>query len=327
MLLAGDIGGTKAALAIVDPAGDPRAFLAEAQLPTAEYASAVELLGSFVGQVPYSIDRISLGVCGPIVDGRVAATNLPWFVDERELVEHMGVRNVLLLNDLESIAYAVPELSPSDLATLNEGQPRRGGSLAVVAPGTGLGEAFLTWDGAAYRAYPSEGGHSDFAPNNALQVELVRSLLARHGHVSYERVCSGRGIPNLYAFLKESGAYPEPQWLADALAAVDDPTPVIVNHAQGDDADPLCRATLELFIDILGAEAGNLAMKVLATGGVYLGGGIPPRILPALQSGRLMKAFLSKGRLSPIMPLMPVHVILNPKAGLLGAIYRGLREG
>ncbi len=199
------------------------------------------------------------------------------------------------------------------------------GNMAVIAPGTGLGEAFLTWGGSRYRAHASEGGHADFAPNTPLEIELLRYLQLRFKHVSNERVCSGLGLPNIYAYLKDSGHAPEPDWLAEQLAATTDPTPIIVTAALDDERPcELCTATLNAFVSILGAEAGNMVLRVLATGGAYLGGGIPPRILPALQQEGFMQAFLHKGRMVHLMARVPVHVILNPKAALLGAACHGL---
>jgi len=232
---------------------------------------------------------------------------------------------VYLLNDLVSIAYAVPHLEGRDLHVLNEGRPEPGGAIAVLAPGTGLGEAFLTWEGTRFSAHPSEGGHADFAPVNKLQIKLLRYLHDRFDHVSYERICSGMGLPNIYRFFKDTDAYEEPEWLAERLASASDLTPVIVTAAFDEERPcPLCQATLEMFVAILGAEAGNLALKVLSTGGVYLAGGIPPRILPALERESFMDAFLRKGRLSHLLAPMPVRVVLNSKAALLGAVHYGL---
>jgi glucokinase len=325
MLLAGDIGGTKTNLAIYSPDAGPRAPVKEATFPSGRYASLEELARDFLMQVDVNVKRASFGVAGPVVRGRARITNLPWVLDEVKLEKALGLFPVRLLNDLEAIAHAVPWLEPNDVYTLNEGQPEPGGSIAIVAPGTGLGEAYLTWDGARYQAYASEGGHSDFAPTTHSEVELLRYLLSRFDHVSYERVCSGLGVPNIYAYLKDSGYAEEPVWLAGQLAAADDPTPVIVKAAQDQERPcELCLATLQTFVSILGAEAGNMALKVLATGGVYLGGGIPPRILPALTGERFMEAFRRKGRLTGLMDRVPVHVILNPKVALLGAACHGL---
>jgi len=260
-----------------------------------------------------------------VVDGRATITNLPWVMDEEQLQAALHLSSVRLLNDLNAIAHAVPFLESADLHTLNDGQQVSDGNIAIIAPGTGLGEAFLTWDASRYRPHASEGGHADFAPNNALEAGLLRHLQERFEHVSCERVCSGRGLPNIYGFLKDSGYADEPTWLAQELAAAGDPTPIIVNTALDNETQcQLCVATLNTFISILGAEAGNLALKVLATGGVYLGGGIPRRILPALEQGRFMQAFRNKGRLSELLELMPVHVILNPQTALLGAACHGL---
>jgi len=216
-------------------------------------------------------------------------------------------------------AWAVPVLRPRDIRTLHAGAPEPHGAMAVIAPGTGLGEAFLIWDGARYRAQPSEGGHADFAPPTPRERALLAFLGRRGEHVSYERVCSGLGIPHLYAFLKARGER-EPAWLARELAAAADPTPVIVAAALNRRPPaPIATATLAMFVSILGAEAGNLALKVLATGGVYLGGGIPPRIVPALSDGRFTAAFTRKGRLSDLLARVPVRVIVHPEAALLGA--------
>lgn len=325
MLLAGDIGGTKTILAIYPVEGAAHQPVVEAVFASAQYPNLETLAQTFLNQVQLPVERATFGVAGPVVNGRVEGTNLPWIIQERQVADALRLSSVTLLNDLEAIAYAVPILGEDDLYTLNQGERVPHGTKAVVAPGTGLGEAFLTWAGGEYHAHPSEGGHTEFAPRNELQVGLLQYLLRRHDHVSSERVCSGVGIPNLYAYLREAGHADEPVWLTEKLASVADPTPVIVNAALDPEQPvPLCRATLDLFVDILGAIAGNLGLQVMASGGVYIGGGIPPRILPALQDGRLLAAYRSKGRVSYLMDKMPLHVILNPKAGLLGSAHYGL---
>jgi len=323
MLLAGDIGGTKTNLAIFSSEDGPQAPLVGATFPSGDYASLGALVRDFLLLVDQEVSRASFGVAGPVVDRRAKVTNLPWEMAEELLEEELGFP-VSLLNDLEAIAYAVPFLQAEDVYVLNEGEAAPEGAIAVIAPGTGLGEAYLTWDGSRYRAYASEGGHADFAPNSSLEDDLLRYLRDRLGHVSYERVCSGPGIANIYQFLRDSG-HEEPTWLAEQLAAANDSTPIVVGAAF-DDERPcrICDATLDVFISILGAEASNLALKVLATGGVYLGGGILPRIVPALREGRFMRAFRHKGRFSDLLARTPVHVILNPKAALLGAACHGL---
>lgn len=326
MLLAGDIGGTKTNLAIfaTDTEEGWRRPLAEATFPSGRYPSLEALVEAFRQQHQARIERASFGVAGPVVGGRATITNLPWVLEEHHLKQVLGVSRVHLLNDLTAIAHGVPYLGDEDLHTLNAGHPVQQGAIAVVAPGTGLGEAFLTWGGNRYHAHTSEGGHADFAPADALQLELLHYLQLRYPHVSFERVCSGKGLPNIYAFLKEAGYASEPAWLTEALAHAADPTPVIVENAlQTERACKLCTLTMEVFVSILGAEAGNMALKVLATGGVFLGGGIPPRILPFLSEGRFMQSFLRKGRLSDVLIPVPVSVILNPNIALLGAARHG----
>lgn len=325
MLLAGDIGGTKTNLAIYSPEDGPRLPLIEATFPSDDYPSLQAIAKEFLSHITYDVTWASFGVAGPVVNGHVKATNLPWEMDEAELRDELGLDTVYLLNDLESIANSIPRLQPDDVQTVHPGRVAAGGAVAVVAPGTGLGEAFLTWTGDHYEAHPSEGGHTDFAPTDETQLEMLRYLLARLDHVSYEWICSGMGIPNIYAFYRDTGRAPEPDWLREQLAQVEDPTPVIVTNALNEDTGcVLCRLTLETFVSVLGAEAGNMALKVLATGGVYIGGGIPPRILPFLMSERFRRAFLNKGRFARLLENVPVYVIMNPKSALMGAAAYGL---
>jgi glucokinase len=325
MLLAGDIGGTKTKLALYDLHAGPRTPLREETFPSARFPSLEAVVRAFLGTAHEPVDRACFGVAGPVVDGHAEVTNLPWIIDERHLQQELRIASVRLLNDLVAIARAVPLLEPGDLHTVNAGTPVREGAIAVIAPGTGLGEAFLVWDGTRYRACPSEGGHADFGPTTPEQHGLLRYLEARLEHVSYERVCSGLGLPFIYAYLKDTGDAEEPGWLRDQLAAAPDPTPVIVDAALGRGEEcPLCAAAVRIFVSVLGAEAGNLALKVLATGGVYLGGGIPPRLLPVFRDGRFMDAFTRKGRLSRLLVQMPVHVIVHPDVALFGAACEGL---
>jgi glucokinase len=324
-LLAGDIGGTKSTLAIYSPKEGPRRPLEQATFPSTNFASLEALVAEFLKGMNWSISKASLGIAGPIVDGRVQVTNLPWIVDERTLSADLGAP-VTILNDLAAIALGIPFLKAQDLTTLNAGSPTPNGAIAVIAPGTGLGEAFLIWNGKAYIPCASEGGHTDFGPTNPTELELLSYLLSRHEHVSYEWVCSGLGLPNIYEFLRDTGRYPEPGWLKTELSLAKDPTPIISQAAEAGKAE-ICEETLRLFVSILGSEAGNLALKVLATGGVYLGGGIPPRILPSLMDASFMKAFTTKGRFSEMLAKIPVHVIRNPEAGLFGAACHGLKVG
>jgi glucokinase len=320
MVLAGDIGGTKTDLALFSPAAGLEAPLAEATYPSRDFPSLEALVRKFLSGVERPVGTAGIGVAGPVVDGKARITNLPWVVDEAQLAEEFGFARVRLVNDLQAVAAAVPFLSARDLHALGPGRAAPGGVIAVLAPGTGLGEAYLVWDGRRYQPHPSEGGHADFAPVDERQAGLLLHLLKRFDHVSTERVCSGMGLPNIYNYLKESGAAEEPGWLREKFRSAADPVPFIVEAALDDERGcTLCRTTLEMFVAILGAAAGNTALKLLATGGVYLGGGILPRILPALESGRFMDAFRRKGRMSRLMQDIPVHVVLNPKTAILGA--------
>ncbi|MCA9968654.1 MAG: glucokinase [Anaerolineales bacterium] len=323
MILAGDIGGTKTVLALFSETDSMQHPLHELTYPSARYTSLEAIVAEFLAEVNTAVSAATFGVAGPVVKGRAKITNLPWLIDAARIAEQFAIPHVHLLNDLEAIATAVPHLQPADLATLSPGTPDPAGAIAVIAPGTGLGEAFLVWNGQRYRAHPTEGGHVSFAPGTPEELALLQYLQPRFGHVSFERVCSGSGIPNLYDYLRASGRFPEPDWLCQALAAAADRTPVIF-QAAAEHADPLCSATLDLFAHILAGEAGNMALKVLATGGVYLGGGIPPRLLPRLQQPDFLQAFMHKGRFSSLLAQIPVHVILHPKVALLGAAYDGL---
>ena len=326
MLLAGDIGGTKTVLALFDAQESDalidRHPVLERTFPSQQYHSLELIVEEFLAECPHHVSAGSFGVAGPVVGGRAQVTNLPWVIEADALRQQFGFR-VHLLNDLEALATAVPHLEGTDLITLNEGRRVERGAIGVIAPGTGLGEAFLVWTGDQYQAYPSEGGHCAFGPTTPLQLEMLNYWLPRMGHVSYERVCSGIGIPNIYTFLRETKRYPEPEWLQEQMAEAGDLTPVIVRAAVAGEAE-ICSATLQQFMEILGDQAGNLALTVLATGGIYLGGGIPGRILPQLQKGPFMKFFQGKGRFSEMMSRVPVHVIYNPRAALYGTAYDAL---
>jgi len=331
MLLAGDIGGTKTILALFSPEAGLREPVAEESFASASHSRFEVIARHFIAGAGFPIDSAVLGVAGPVVNGRARITNLPWVMEEKKLQRALNIKQVHLINDLEAIARAVTFLSSQDIQTINRGKPAVEGAVAVLAPGTGLGESYITYElnesGGVYRVHPSEGGHCDFAPRNPLENELLRHLQKQFSHVSYERVCSGQGILDIYAFLKKTGRAAEPAWLAKEIEAADDPVPVIVKAAVGT-IPPcrLCLKTLNIFTSILGAEAGNLALKVMATKGVFLGGGIPPAILPILKNGPFLGAFRNKGRMAELLSQVPVHVIMNPKAALLGAAACGLQR-
>jgi glucokinase len=326
MLLVGDVGGTKIDLAVYSADGGPRAPLTEASYPSGRYSGLAEVVRAFLKDRRLTISRACFAVAGPVQDGRVSLTNLPWVIEESALTRELGIGEVRLLNDLEAMAWAVPSLLPEDVHVINPGEPARGGTIAVIAPGTGLGEAFLTWDGQRYRAHASEGGHTDFGPTGPVQTGLLEHLQQKYGHVSVERVCSGIGIPEIYTYLRDSGPAAEAPDLARQLAKAADQTPPIITAAFNPTGpDPLAAATLATFAAILGAEAGNLALKVLATGGVYLAGGLPLRVLPALEDGRFLQAFRDKGRLGEVLQRIPVSVIVQ-RAALIGAASFGLDD-
>ena len=326
MLIAGDIGGTKADLAIYSVDAGPHAPLVQRQMRSADYASLTDLVADFLRDVKLPVEIASFDVAGPVVCGHAKTTNLPWTMDEASLAADLKLRSVHLMNDLEAVARAIPALRPIDLVTLNEGQPVARSAIAVIAPGTGLGESFLSWQGSGYVAHASEGGHSDFAPTDERQIRLLQELLRRFDHVGVERVCAGIGVPNIYSFLRDQEQIAENPAVARSIAAAKDPTKAIVDAgADPDGSSALCRATVEMLITVLSAEAGNLALKVLATGGVYLAGGIAVRLVHMLQGAAFMQAFKRKGRFEALLSRMPVHVI-TARAALLGAAVYGLAE-
>ena len=330
MLLAGDIGATNTRLALVSAEAGPRRFVVEREYASAGYAGLEKVVEAFLADPQAQAGEPPACACfcvaGPVIDGRAHLTNLPWDLSEDGLRSALGMTHVSLLNDLKSIAHAVPHLEPQETRVVNTGRAVAHGPIAVLAPGTGLGESFLVWTGKAYLACASEGGHTDFAPMNAVQAGLQAYLTDRFRHAGYERVCSGSGLPNVYDYLRSRDPASEPPAFAAALQAAADRTPLIVGAALANEAaNPLAAATLRVVIDVWGAEAGNLMLKTMATGGVYLAGGLPPRVLPLLQDGAFMQAFTAKGRFGNLMRAVPVHVVMV-NAALLGAAVVGLEQ-
>ena len=321
MLLVGDVGGTKTNLAVVSAETGPNSRI-QATFRSTQYASLEAVAQEFIAGRNLQIEQAVFGVAGPVVNGQVTGTNLPWVISETCLEQVLGISKAKLLNDLEATAHGVPHLPLDQLAPLNDVAPRSG-TKVVIAPGTGLGEAVLFFHDGRHHVLASEGGHTDFGPTDLLQLELLRYLMGKYGHISYERICSGIGIPNLYAYFRENRFAPELPRVAAALREASDPTPIIVREAIAGECE-LSMATLTTFVSILGAEAGNLALKVMATGGVYLGGGIPPKILPRLKDGTFMAAFVNKGRFADMLAQIPIYVILNEQTALFGAACYGL---
>jgi len=326
MLIAGDIGGTKTDLAIYSSESGPRVPLAEIEVRTADYPSLQAMVAAFLAQVNMPVDVASFGVPGPVIEGHVKTTNLPWVMDEAALARDLKLSAVHLMNDLEAVARAVPVLQPADLVTLNQGEPIDKGPIGVIAPGTGLGESYLTWDGSGYVAHSSEGGHSDFAPTDARQIRLLQFLLRRFEHVGVERVCSGSGVPNIYEYFRDEERIPERPDIAAAIQSATDRTrPIVAAALDPDRPSELCRTTIEMLVSILASEAGNLFLKVLATGGIYVAGGIAVRTLRLLREPRFMQAFVNKGRFKDLMGRVPVNVI-TARAPLVGAAAYGLQS-
>ena len=327
MLLAGDVGGTKTALALFESRGADLVPVREAALPSRDFPGIEAVIARFLAGGPrVAIDAACFGVAGPVVDGRCVATNLPWELDEQGLAAALPAKRVRLLNDLAATAHGVLGLPRTALATLQAGTPRAG-NMALIAPGTGLGEALLIWDGARHLVVGSEGGHADYAPRSDLEAELLAALRREHGRVSWERVVSGPGLVAVYRFLRARGGAPEPAGLAARLAREDPGTVVTETALAG--TDPVCVQALDLFVGACGAEAGNLALKALALGGVFVGGGIAPRIRGKLADGPFVAAFRAKGRFAELMAAIPIHVVLEPRTALLGAarIALSLRGG
>ncbi len=317
MILAGDIGGTNARLAYFQPQNGHLRLVSERTFPSREHSELGEIVSEFVDASGTRPEAACFGIAGPVHNGRVETSNLPWVIEQSRLAKQIQLPATMLINDLEASAWGIGALESSDLVSLNRVVGPAVGNQGVIAPGTGLGEAGLFWDGKRHHVFACEGGHTDFGPQGDLQIELVRSLQARFGHVSYERILSGPGLVNVYKFLRDSGCGKEsPEFAADLKKG--DPAAVISRSAL-DGSNPLAEKALDLWVAVYGAEAGNLALKVMATGGLFLAGGISPKILAKLKGPAFMKSFVEKGRLRPLLEAMPVHVVTNEKAGLLGA--------
>jgi glucokinase len=319
MILAGDVGGTKVHLALYDFEAGRLVQVRDHKYPAHEFGSLDEVVKAFQAEgTSEEIFAACFGCPGPVRDGRIKLTNLPWALDVRDLQRSLGIEPIFLINDLEANGYGIPELALESIFTLHAGDAAAVGHRGLIAAGTGLGEALLIWDGKQHRPIPSEGGHCDFAARTDREIELLKYLRATlPGRVSWERVVSGIAIKNVYAFLRDVEKLEEPAWLRDRMTK-EDPNAVIGQCAE-DGSSALCFETMQTFASAYGAETGNIALKVLAMGGMYLGGGIAPKMLKTLGNGSFVQAFLDKGRLSPVLEAVPVRVILDDSCALLGA--------
>jgi len=320
LVLAGDIGGTKTNLAIFSVRGEKLHVETSRNFQSKRYSGLTPVIEEFLQESRCNVDAACFGIAGPVVDGKVKTTNLPWLVDAVEVSHALKLNDVTLLNDLEAAAYGIFSLENDEFYSLNEGLMRHSGNKALIAAGTGLGQAILFDDGRRFRPMASEGGHGDFAPRSEVEIELLRYLIDHFEHVSYERVVSGPGLFNIYRFLKESRGLEEPNWLAQRIAEGDDPSAEVTKAALAKEAD-VCVRALDLFVSIYGAEAGNLALRAKSVRGLYIGGGIAPKILPKLKDGTFMRAFTDKGRYADFNAAIPVQVVLNQDAPLRGAAY------
>lgn len=316
-VLAGDIGGTNLRLAIVDIDIETVQVLHERRFASKEFSGLAAAVQAFLADVADEPGRACFGIACPVVNGTCTATNLGWTIDVASLAAEIGIPRTRVINDLEAMGHGVPRLGAADLVTLQAGEPHERGAIALIGAGTGLGEAFLTWTDDGYLVHASEGGHVGFAATTSLERGLLRALGCEFGRVSIERVLSGPGLVNIYRYLLARGCAPE-QERVHAEMQHDDPAAVIGRHALAG-TDPLSTRALDLFVSVYGAHTGDVALTLMATGGLYVAGGIAPRILPKLRDGTFITAFRDKGRLSDVVARVPVHVIVNPRVGLIGA--------
>jgi glucokinase len=325
MILAGDIGGTNARLAFFDVTDGHFRLVSASVFPSGEYSGLDQIVSKFVDSSNLHPNAACFGVAGPVRSGRVEASNLPWIIESKRLADELNLDKVALINDLEANAWGIPTLDPRDVVPLNQVRGNPVGNQAVISAGTGLGEAGMYWDGSQHHIFATEGGHADFAPRDELEMDLFRYLSGRYGHVSCERVVSGPGLVNVFHFLRDTGRGTEPSWLTDEMVHAD--PAAAISHAALNGSCPLCEQAVDLFVSVYAAEAGNLALKLMATGGVYLGGGIAPKMLAKLSGPLFMRAFLGKGRMQPLLEAMPVMVIANDKTALMGAARCAAAKG
>jgi glucokinase len=319
MILAGDIGGTKTRLALFDVEDDELVSHQEETFSSVEFTGLEEIVDRFLSNHGHHVDCACFGLAGPVIHQRCQITNLPWIVDASLLAKATTIRTVSLVNDLKATAYSLAVIKTDDIIELNSGAVAAEGNRAVIAAGTGLGEAGLYWNGRTHEPFAAEGGHADFSPRDELEIELLRFLLRQYAHVSWERVVSGPGLINIYRFLCEREPFLCSKGVAREL--MHSPSASVISQAALEQRCPVCEKALKLFVSLYGAEAGNLALKIMATGGLYIAGGIAPKIINRLRDTKFVDSMASKGRFQPLLEKIPVRVVMTERAALLGAAY------
>lgn len=317
MILAGDIGGTHARLAFFDVQQEKLRLVDSAVFLSREFRSLDEIVKKYVAATKLLPQMACFGIAGPVRNGRVTTSNLPWIIEAKTLASELKTPSVMLINDLEAHGWGISSLAPEDMVSLNQGAGNATGNRAIIAAGTGLGEAGMYWDGTRHHVFACEGGHCDFAPRNPLEMDLFQYLQPQFEHVSYERVLSGPGLVNIYYFLRDTGRGTEPEWLTEQMHESD--PAAAISQAGMEGSCPMAAQALQIFVSVYGAETGNLALKIMGTGGVYVTGGIAPKILPLLSGPMFLEAFLDKGRMRPLLEAMPIYVIKSDQLALLGA--------
>jgi len=325
MILAGEIGATRTRLAAFEKEGSRLKIVVEKTYPSQQHSSLSEIISAFIKAEGVGVYQACFGVAGPVRRGRSKISNLPWVIDSRDLAKQLKLDSVGMINDLEAYAYGIDGLDSKDFVTLNEGSEDAEGNRAIISARTGLGVAGLYWDGFRHHPFACEGGHSDFAPRNALEMELLSYLQKRYSRISCERLLSGPGIKNIYDFLRDTKKADEPAWLRDQIAAAPDP-PALISQIALEGKAAICDQTMSIFVSIYGAETGNVALNFLSTGGIYIGGSVAAKNVPKMKDPVFMQSFLDKGRMVGLLKEIPVMIVLNDDAGIIGAARYTLIE-
>src|SRR5271166_5103592 len=325
MILAGEIGATRTRLAAFEKEGSRLKIVVEKTYPSQQHSSLSEIISAFIKAEGVGVYQACFGVAGPVRRGRSKISNLPWVIDSRDLAKQLKLDSVGMINDLEAYAYGIDGLDSKDFVTLNEGSEDAEGNRAIISARTGLGVAGLYWDGFRHHPFACEGGHSDFAPRNALEMELLSYLQKRYSRISCERLLSGPGIKNIYDFLRDTKKADEPAWLRDQIAAGPDP-PALISQLAPEGKAAICDQTMTIFVSIYGAETGNVALNFLSTGGIYIGGSVAAKNVPKMKDPVFMQSFLDKGRMVGLLKEIPVMIVLNDDAGIIGAARYTLIE-